>query len=130
MNYVFTETAPSDISGNSSYDPSTRWGEEWAMPTTAQWNELLEKCTIEAVESIPRPDYLYPVAGVKITGPNGNHIYMPANVGHWSATAASTSGYSYEGEYVGFRINGNRVTVEHSSAGHSKTYLVRPVGGN
>ena len=120
-------TAPSDISGNSAYDPSVSWGEGWAMPTLAQWEELLERCTIEVVGAIPRPDYLYPTVGVKVTGPNGNHIYIPANVGHWTSTARSTSDNNYDAYYVGFRVNGNQVTIEKSVRGASGTYLIRPV---
>jgi hypothetical protein len=97
------------------------------MPTLAQWEELLERCTIEVVGAIPRPDYLYPTVGVKVTGPNGNHIYIPANVGHWTSTARSTSDNNYDAYYVGFRVNGNQVTIEKSVRGASGTYLIRPV---
>lgn len=129
MHYVFGagDTAPSCISGNSTYDPSTQWGKGWAMPTIEQWEELLEKCTIEGVEAIPRPDYLYPIAGVKVTGPNGNHIYIPANVGLWSGTAGNTSGLTYTGTYVGFLFKNGQVTIQKGGGIHEKTYLIRPV---
>ena len=97
------------------------------MPTIEQWEELLEKCTIEGVEAIPRPDYLYPIAGVKVTGPNGNHIYIPANVGLWSGTAGNTSGLTYTGSYVGFLFKNGQVTIQRGGGIHEKTYLIRPV---
>ena len=122
--------APYDISGNSANDPSVCWGEGWSMPTLAQWEELLERCTIEVVGAIPRPDYLYPTLGVKVTGPNGNHIYIPANVGHWTSTAYSTSSNNYYAYYIGFRVNGDQVTIEKSIRGSSGTYLIRPVCNN
>ena len=83
--------------------------------------------SLSGVVTIPRPDYLYPTLGVKVTGPNGNHIYIPANVGHWTSTARSTSDNNYDAYYVGFRVNGNQVTIEKSVRGASGTYLIRPV---
>lgn len=128
MNYPYMQTTmPNDISG-TGYDVSTRWGEGWSMPTLGQWEELLEKCTIEAVSAIPRPDNLYPTVGVKVTGPNGNHIYIPANVGHWTATRDPE--HTHYGYYVGFRVNGNQVTIEKGVHSGYFTFLIRPICSN
>ena len=79
----------STIAGNASYDPCTAWGEGWQMPTTEQWEELIEKCTFEFVRAIPRPDPRSgETEGIKVTGPNGNHIYLPTqgSLYYWTSS--------------------------------------------
>lgn len=46
-------------------------GKEWRMPTKAEYEELLSKCTWDWTE-------LNSVIGYKVTGPNGNSIFFPA----------------------------------------------------
>lgn len=46
------------------------WGNDWRMPTTAEQRELYEKCTWEWTT-------LNGVNGSKVTGPNGNSIFLP-----------------------------------------------------
>ena len=61
-----------DISGNPQYDAATaNWGGTWRMPTYSEQNELLNNCTWEWTT-------LNDVYGSKITGPNGNSIFLPA----------------------------------------------------
>ena len=61
-----------DISGNSQYDAATaNWGGAWRMPTKAEQQELLNNCTWEWTT-------LNDVHGYKVTGPNGNSIFLPA----------------------------------------------------
>lgn len=43
------------------------WGENWRMPTAAEIHELLDNCTWELQEN----------KGYKVTGPNGNSIFLP-----------------------------------------------------
>ena len=91
----------SDISG-SSYDiATTMWGGEWRMPTYDELNELYDKCTWTWIE-------YEGINGYKVTGPNGNSIFLPAagnkdGVNHysgnvygfyWSGTADPDGGYS------------------------------------
>lgn len=45
---------------------------KWRMPTTEEWKELLEKCTL-VWEVHNSKGYL------RVTGPNGNYIYLIAN---------------------------------------------------
>ncbi len=72
---------------------NTNEGEGWRTPTVAEIKELMEKCTWKA-------EYIHDVKGYRITGPNGNSIFLPVcaqhkhmhngdwNYGHyWSATA-------------------------------------------
>ena len=51
-------------------------GGKWRIPTMAEWKELTEKCTWEYVKGSSMGNGL--LDGVKITGPNGNWIYLPA----------------------------------------------------
>ena len=47
-----------------------KWGEDWRMPTFDELKELYEKCSFsnETYNGVPV---------TKVTGPNGNYIYMP-----------------------------------------------------
>lgn len=86
-----------DISG-SKYDVAhVKWGGDWQMPTVNQIRELLENCKIEWTT-------LNGVKCRKITGPNGNSIFLPAagrrkqsnlidigNVGYYWASMQVTS---------------------------------------
>ncbi|MBQ7940778.1 MAG: hypothetical protein IJ328_00005, partial [Muribaculaceae bacterium] len=64
----------SDISG-TQYDVATvKWGNGWRMPTKEEIQELADNCQWE--------EYVYNyVEGYKVTGPNGNTIFLP-NVGY------------------------------------------------
>ena len=61
-----------DISGNPQYDAATaNWGGAWRMPTEAEQDELRNNCTWKWIT-------LKGVYGFKVTGPNGNSIFLPA----------------------------------------------------
>ncbi len=61
-----------NIVGNSQYDVAlANWGGTWRLPTAREIDELIEKCewtwiTIKGHN------------GCKVTGPNGNSIFLPA----------------------------------------------------
>lgn len=81
------------------YDAATvNWGERWRIPTDEEWEELEKECnwvrhTINGV------------FGMKITGPNGNSIFLPGSgyiknsvlkrqgptAGYWSSVLYSTN---------------------------------------
>ena len=46
------------------------WGDRWRMPTKAEIQELFDKCTWEA-------DTVHGMSGKRVTGPNGNSIFIP-----------------------------------------------------
>ena len=48
-----------------------KWGGDWRMPTTDEQRELLNNCDWEWTT-------LNGVKGYKVTGPNGNSIFLPA----------------------------------------------------
>ena len=61
-----------DISGNPEYDIARlKWGGTWRMPDGAEMNELMDECTWEWTAE-------HGINGAKVTGPNGNSIFLPA----------------------------------------------------
>ena len=78
-----------DIKGNSSYDAArANWGGNWRMPTEAEMQELMDKCTWTWTTQNG-------VNGYKVTGPNGNKIFLPATGGR----AGSSLNYAGSGGY-------------------------------
>ena len=53
-----------------------KWGKQWSLPTIDQVNELTDKCTFQKC-------YLNGKEGAKITGPNGNSLFLPAVTTHF-----------------------------------------------
>ena len=79
-----------DITGNPQYDAATaNWGGAWRMPTKAEQEELLNNCTWEWTT-------LNGVNGLRVTGPNGNSIFLPA-----AGSRVGTSSYDVgsDGDY-------------------------------
>ena len=61
-----------DISGNATYDAArANWGSTWRMPTEAEMQELENNCTWTWTTQSG-------VNGYRVTGPNGNSIFLPA----------------------------------------------------
>lgn len=100
VNYFVSKTGSNDIPtaidnlvANSEYDPATaNWGSNWCMPTKAQLNELMTKCTWD-----------FTGKGYKVTGPNGNSIFLPAAGYRYGdkLIGNGTAGYYATGEILG-----------------------------
>ena len=61
-----------NISGNPEYDVArSKWGGSWRMPTWEEFEELIDNCTWEWTSKGGHKGY-------KVTGPNGNSIFLPA----------------------------------------------------
>ena len=61
-----------DISGKKRYDAARAiWGGSWRMPTAAEIQELIDNCTWTWTVQDGHNGY-------RITGPNGNSIFLPA----------------------------------------------------
>ena len=63
-------------------------GEGWRIPTEAEWQELLEKCTWKWTR-------LNKVPGCRITASNGHWIFLPAAGNRTNALVAEQSGGYY-----------------------------------
>ena len=61
-----------NITGDVTYDVAAKvWGGTWRIPGKDQIQELVNNCTWEWTTQSG-------VAGYKVTGPNGNYIFLPA----------------------------------------------------
>ena len=70
--YYSCQNIGSDISG-TQYDAAyLQSGGKYRMPTRAEMQELLDRCTITS-------EILNGVEGFRVKGPNGNSIFMPAS---------------------------------------------------
>lgn len=82
-----------EITSDPTYDAATaNWGVTWRMPTTAELAELMNECEWEFVGN-----------GYKVTGPNGNSIFLPA-AGYRSGEKQygnGFAGYYASGEIIG-----------------------------
>lgn len=79
--YYSYQDIGSDIS-STQYDAAySQSGGKYRMPTRAEMQELIDRCTITN-------EIVNGVDGFRVTGPNGNSIFMPA------------SGYKYYNDYL------------------------------
>ena len=122
-----------DGSGNltPSHDAATaNWGGSWRMPTKTEMQELIDNCTRTWTTQNG-------VKGSKMTGPNGNSIFLPAAGGrdgsslnnegygyYWSSTP-SFNNYGGYGAYSLYFVNG----YEFADWSHFRYYgfTVRPI---
>ena len=76
------------IEGNSTYDVArAQWGGSWRLPTKEEFEELIERCTWNWTT-------YKGVKGCKVTGPNGNSIFLPA-AGWFGASLYGRGTYGY-----------------------------------
>ena len=114
----------------AAYDAATEnWGDEWRMPTKAELDELRTKCDWEWTK-------MNGLSGYKVTGPNGNSIFLPAagirrdtslyDAGsygdYWSATPYSDS-------YCAYGLDFNDDYYDWSYGNRGTGLAVRPVFG-
>lgn len=64
------------------------WGGDWRMPTQVELEELNTYCTWSC-------ETMNDVKGCKVTGPNGNSIFLPASSGTYQNTSAYGSSCWY-----------------------------------
>ena len=76
---------------------TANWGGNWRMPTSDEMKELIDECTW-------RWTIQNGVYGRKVTGPNGNSIFLPA-AGNRNGEVLDNAGYS--GDYWSATPNSN-----------------------
>lgn len=70
--YAWGESEPKTEFGWETYlyteeDPAAALGEGWHTPSASEWRELMDRCA-----------WNWEGSGFKVTGPNGNSIFLPA----------------------------------------------------
>ncbi len=79
----------SDGNLTAAYDAATaNWGSKWRMPTLDEIKELKEECTWEWTTQNG-------VKGRKVTGPNGNSIFLPAAGGRYGSDLGNAGSYGF-----------------------------------
>ena len=113
----------SNISGTSYDVAHIKWGGSWRMPTLFEIEELCNKCSWEWTT-------VNGVKGQKVTGPNGNCIFLPA-AGYCNGTEVSLRG-SYGLYWSGTSYEDYRYDAYHlyfTSGNHDRFELCyRPDG--
>ncbi|MDE6012807.1 MAG: DUF1566 domain-containing protein, partial [Prevotella sp.] len=90
-NSVTYDKSMGDISGNPEYDAArANWGGSWRLPSEKECEELKSKCIWTWTN---QGDHY----GYKVTGPNGNSIFVPA--AGWRRGPSSLSNARYDGSY-------------------------------
>lgn len=80
---------------------TVKWGKSWRMPTKEEFDELRNKCTLTWTTIGGK-------TGLKITGPNGQSIFMPA--AGWRSLWEKNMYYNY-----GLHSNGESIMYWSSS---------------
>ena len=123
----------SDISGTQYDVARAQWGGRWRMPTWAECQELIDKCT-----------WIWTtyngVNGQKVTGPNGNSIFLPAAGYNSEATVDDRQGsggfywssafcesFSRYANYLCFLKGFHNDNAYRNTAFRYDGYSVRPV---
>lgn len=113
-----------------------KWGGDWHIPTTEEFQELMDYCTFEYDDI----DEAHTIEGFRITGPNGNSIIMPAtgyrknstsynnSFYYWSANLMMKDGKSTNGgRYAACLGHVNSEEAEYTGKYRYCGYPVRPV---
>lgn len=128
-NSVTSGLTLSDISGNPIYDVArANWGSTWRLPTNAEMEELVKNCTWTWTTQNE-------VNGMKVVGPNGNSIFLPAagyftkssheHVGEYGYYWSSTPYQSYVNYACFLDFNSNNHKA--NKLGRCQGLTVRPV---
>lgn len=70
---------------------AVNWGGKWRMPTSAELEELSDKCTWEWKEGNQYAEGS--IAGYLVTGPNGKSIFLPAAGNGWGDGISSVGSW-------------------------------------
>lgn len=103
MTKYCTDSIFGTVDNNTVLDPeddvaAVKWGGNWRMPTTEELYELITECTLTWTT-------LNRVYGYRMTGPNGNSIFLPAAGGRNDAKLINYGDFGY---YWSASLNSDR----------------------
>ncbi len=112
-----------DISGDVRYDAArANWGGTWRLPTQAEMQELIGKCTWTWTSQGGHDGY-------RVTGPNGSSIFLPAAAYRYGSSFDSAGGDSgYWGSAPHESAAGGAYNLYFSSSGHGLSWSSRGFG--
>ncbi len=88
-NSVTYQKTMGSIAGNPKYDAArASWGSTWRLPTDKEIDELINKCKWSWTTQGGHKGY-------KITGPNGNSIFLPAAGLRYWTSLSDAGGHGY-----------------------------------
>ncbi|MBQ5748179.1 MAG: DUF1566 domain-containing protein, partial [Bacteroidales bacterium] len=91
----------SGISGSSTYDVAcAKWGGSWRLPTKKEMEELIKECKWKWTSQNG-------IKGYKVTGPNGNSIFLPAAGYRRGSSLYHAGEYGYYWSSTPYGSNGN-----------------------
>lgn len=96
-----------DIAATDRDVAHVKWGDGWRMPTEAEMEELVDMCTWEWTTEGGNEGY-------KVTGPNGNSIFLPA-AGYKYYDAYGGDSHGAKG-YRGFYWGSTPYALRHTNA--------------
>ena len=115
------------IDGNSNLTPqhdaaTANWGGSWRMPTYDEQEELLNNCTWEWTTQNS-------ISGCKVTGPNGNSIFLPAAGGRDGTSLFNdgNNGYYWSSTPNDDYVNG--AYILSFSVGYEDVNIIVRIGG-
>ena len=113
----------SEVNLTSQYDAATaNWGGTWRMPTYAELNELNTQCTWERINT---NDF----KGYKVTGPNGNSIFLPAAGRRYGFSLDDAGYYGYYWSSTPYdSIDFNAYNLYFYSRYHHMSYFYHSYG--
>ena len=87
-NYSAYVNIGSNISGTHYDAARAQWGGNWRMPTNAECQELVDRCTWTWTS-------YKGIDGYKVTGSNGNSIFLPAGGERFGTALCDTGSFGY-----------------------------------
>lgn len=133
-NYSYQGTYLGDDIGATQYDVATAtYGDKWRIPSQMECKELIARCTWSWEQYGDEGNW-----GIKITGPNGNSIFLPAGgyvnyngkmrQGDYGSYWTSTADYTDQSHY--FCFESSRFEQTSWDGATYVGQLVRPVYGD